>query len=144
VNHFVDFSLDVLHREDFSERELKDLTRRFQQSMERKGFEVGDLFGSSTDLWGFSVESDDCDILLGLSPDSKGEDRWDVMFQLGDPGWFKNTREIRIGFLNRVEWGFHEALVSEFKARNLAWFLGKGRISRQMAQPTPPRLAPVS
>ena len=139
TSHFASFLMDRESQgKPVSEAELKDVAGRLATALAQRGFEVGEVFGSSTDLQGFAVASAACEILVDISPPEITFDkRWGLQVLLEDPGWFRTTREQRLGEMKRVEWAVHEALSNDLRAREIGWFVGEGRVSRQVSQPTP-------
>jgi hypothetical protein len=138
-SHFASFLMD---RESqgtpVSEAELKNVAHRLAMALVKRGFDAGEVFGSSTDLQGFAVATEACEILVDISPPEITFDRrWGLQVLLDDPGWFATTREERLGAMKRVEQAVHEALSNDLRAREIGWFLGEGRVSRQVSQPTP-------
>jgi hypothetical protein len=121
-----------------SEEELKNTALRLRTAVAMQSLKVGDLFGSSSDLWGFSVETEPSEILVDVSAyDVATENRWDTSIMLVDRGWFKGTRHNRLQAMKDVEWAVHKALCETMGGRDLIWFLGNGPVSRQKGQPTP-------
>lgn len=121
-----------------TEGELKNLSVAFRESMRRRGLSVSEVFGSSTDLWGFSVDFGKHEILFSVSPNQLSKpQRWFADVLLDDPGWFKATRESRFEQMKLVERAVHSVLTTDLRARNVEWFLGKGRIDQREGRPEP-------
>ena len=140
VDVFADFTLPATrHGSGFRESDLKELARQLRGSLEKRSFAVGELFGSSIDLWAFSIDFEDFDIDVGVSPEqlSGKDDRWSAQLHLQDRGWFDETRAKRLAALQRIEWAVHDALITDFGARDLEWHLGNGRVRSGAGQPTP-------
>jgi hypothetical protein len=124
--------------EPVTESELKGFAERMRTALLKREFDVGDVFGSSTDLWGFGVQTEFCEVLVDVSPPEVTTDRrWGIQVMLSDPGWFKSTREKRISAIKRVEWALHEALLNELGTQDLYWLLEPGRVNRRPRQKTP-------
>jgi hypothetical protein len=139
IDHFALFTLSSIHHgPGFQGSDLKALANRLQKSFEARGFDVGEVFGSSTDLWMFSIDCDGFEISVGISPDyGTSDDRWCTQNQLVDPGWFTKARTERLTKLTQIDWATHDALIRDIGARDIEWHIGKGRIRRGEGQPTP-------
>lgn len=137
INHFVSYLLDRPDR--ITEHGLKDDVLRLRAAVAGQSFNVGDLFGSEADFWGFSVEMPSGQILVGTYPPHVNEDgRWDTQVMLEDPGLFRTARLRRFAELKRVEWAVHKALLSDqLGAQDVVWDVDKGYGSRQKKQSTP-------
>jgi hypothetical protein len=121
-----------------SEADLKGVAVMLRDAMRKRGFSVGDLFGSSTDVWGFSIDYEHYDISVGVSPNRLSKpQRWFVDVLLDDPGWFRSTRATRLSNMKLVEHAVHSALTTDLGAQHVAWFLGNGHIDRRQSQPEP-------
>jgi hypothetical protein len=137
-----DFASFLLKREaqdqPISEAELRDAASRLRSALMKRGFEVGEIFGSSTDLWGFGIATEFCEILVDVSPPEITFDkRWGIQVLLSDPGWFRAVRERRTGEMKRVELAVHDALSNDFSASDVVWLLEPGRVNRRMRLPAP-------
>ncbi len=129
---------DVRRGPDFKADDLKALAARLRNSLANRGFDVGDLFGSDIDIWGFSVDFGSFDILVDISRlDGSTNDHWTSQMLVQDPGWRRSTRDARLKDLKKVEWAVHDALENDFRAQNIEWHLGKGRTRPGQGQPTP-------
>ena len=121
-----------------SEAELKGLATMLRELIRKRDFPVGDLFGSSTDVWGFSLDFEKYEIQVGVASNRLSKpQRWFADVVLDDPGWFKSTREGRLKQMKIVERIVHDALKTDLRARNVAWYLGKGRVDRRESQSEP-------
>ena len=97
---------------------MKELVRKLQGSLQRRGFVVGDLFGSSTDLWAFSIDFKDFELSVGIGPKhGSANDRWLAQTHMEDPGWLSSTRAKRKAELTRVALAVRDALVADLGAR---------------------------
>jgi hypothetical protein len=121
-----------------AEADVKALATQFHSLMRGRSIAVGELYGSSTDLWGFSFDFDGYQILFSVSPNqiSKSQ-QWFADVLLDEPGWFSATRATRLAAMKRVERAVHDALIHDLKAQNIEWFVGKGRTDRRQSQPEP-------
>jgi len=140
IDAFAYFHLpSVPYDQDFKTADLKALAARLQGALAGQGYDVGDLFGSDTDMWGFPVRFDGYfDVDVGIwSPKSSRDNRWSAQVHVQDPGWLKTTRDARLAKTKEVEWAVHDALRSHFDARNLEWYFRKGPARVGEGQPTP-------
>ena len=140
LDHFAYFSLaSIVHGSDFLESTLKGLVNRFRGSLKARGLKCDDdIFGSSTDLWAFSVDVDGVAISVGLSPERGADNsRWCAQIQSDDLGWFQGTRAKRMEQVKRVEWAVHEALKADLHAKDIKWHVYRGPIRPEDGQDTP-------
>jgi hypothetical protein len=69
VDSTVYFDLPADHRgQKISEADLKSVAAKLRDAMRKRGVVVGELIGSSTDLWGFSIDFGRHEILFSVSP----------------------------------------------------------------------------
>ncbi len=93
IIHFAAFKLmEYPNRHSVSERQLKALAAHLREAMIEQGFAVGYTFGSANDIWGFTVEINKVEILVGLyPPGDKVEDSWNVQVMLRYVALLKKT-----------------------------------------------------
>jgi len=134
---YFDLPADVRHAA-VTEAELKSLAVTFHSFLRHRGLPVGEIFGSEDDLWAFSIDFGKYEIVFSVSPNRLSKpQRWFVDVSLHDPGWFKSTREGRLAEFKRVERAVHAVLLSDLHAKEVTWYLGKGRIDRREARSEP-------
>ncbi|MBP6014138.1 MAG: hypothetical protein KBA31_18060 [Alphaproteobacteria bacterium] len=123
-----------------TEADLKNVATILRDAMRSQGFDAGDLLGSSTNLWGFSIEFSRHDVLVSVSPDRHVlPERCYAEVVLYHPGWLSATRAQRLVDMKRVERALHEALTGDLSAANVEWFTGKGRALDKRPRPEPAR-----
>jgi hypothetical protein len=127
---------NVRHDDGFGASELVALAGQLKTALDKRGFEAGDVFGSSTDLQMFCIEIEDCEYSVGFSPDEGGPTRWCAQAQLDDPGWLRSTRERRLATFKRLALAIHDALIHDFEARDIEWFFD-ARVHRGRGTPLP-------
>lgn len=139
LNVCVTYSLPGVSRgPNFKSADLKALASRLRSALAEVGFEVGDMFGSDIDLWGFTVAFGSFEVLVDVGRlDGSTDDNWSSELMIRDPGWFRSTREARLNELKTLEWAVHNALNDDLQAREIEWHLGKGRLRLGQGQPTP-------
>jgi len=97
-----------------SEADLKSVAAKLRDAMRKRCFAVGELIGSSTDLWGFSIDFGRHEILFSVSPNQLSKpQRWFADVLLDDVGWFKSTRDSRLAQMKSLERGIHDALTTQ-------------------------------
>ena len=121
IDAFASFDVaSVAYGSKLQESELKNLVERLRGFLEERGFAAGEVFGSSVDIWAFSIDCNDFEISIGIGPKHCSSNvRWIAQIHLSDPGWFPAIRVKRIAELKRVELEVRDVLFTDLGARNI-------------------------